>query len=69
MRPAPPEWMARCRITLGSIRVTVADGLVAFGSGKRLICMDTLYDRRAGGEEQRRDAEERSLGSSLGNHA
>jgi hypothetical protein len=25
--------------------------------------------RRAGGEEQRRDAEEGSLGSSLGNHA
>jgi hypothetical protein len=28
------------RITLRSIRATVADGLVAFGSGKRLICMD-----------------------------
>jgi hypothetical protein len=32
--------MARSRITLRSIRTTVADGLVAFGSGKRLICMD-----------------------------
>ena len=32
--------MAWSRITLRSIRATVADRLVAFGSGKRLICMD-----------------------------
>jgi hypothetical protein len=32
--------MARSRITLRSIRAKVADGLVAFGSGQQLICMD-----------------------------